>query len=95
MSTSFETARAEALFASYAQPSDQLTNDQIRTAVAQTISRLHVGGCAAYVAGEYGDHPETAIARMSWALATVRSVYPARPPMTRMLHRSRCLKLVS
>ncbi len=95
MSTTFETARAEALFASYAQPSDQLTNDQIRTAVAETVSRLHVSGCAAYVAGEYGEHPETAIGRMSWALATVRSVYPARPPATRMLPRTRCLKLVS
>jgi hypothetical protein len=28
------------------------------------------------VAGEFGDHPDTAVARMSWALATIQTVYP-------------------
>ena len=31
---------------------------------------------AAAVAGEYGEHPDTACARMTWALATVRASYP-------------------
>jgi hypothetical protein len=29
------------------------------------------------VAGEFGDHPDTAVARMSWALATIHTIYPA------------------
>jgi hypothetical protein len=42
-----------------------------------TLQRLGVRGCAAQVAGEFGDHPDTAVTRMSWALATVNTVYPA------------------
>jgi hypothetical protein len=30
------------------------------------------------MAGEFGDHPDTAPARMSWALATIHTVY--QPP---------------
>jgi len=30
------------------------------------------------MAGEFGDHPDTAVARMSWALATIETVYPAQ-----------------
>jgi hypothetical protein len=37
-----------------------------------------VRGCAAQVAGEFGDHPETAVTRMAWAIATVGEVYPTR-----------------
>jgi hypothetical protein len=33
------------------------------------------------VASEFGDHPDTAVARMSWALVTIQTVYPA-PSMT-------------
>jgi hypothetical protein len=29
------------------------------------------------MAGEFGDHPDTAVARMSWALAAINTVYPA------------------
>ena len=36
---------------------------------------------AARVTVEFGDHPDTAVARMSWALATIHAVYPA-PSMT-------------
>jgi len=46
-----------------------------------TLQRLGVRGCAARVAGEFGDHPDTAVARMGWALATINTVYPA-PSMT-------------
>jgi hypothetical protein len=28
------------------------------------------------MAVEFGDHPDTAAARMNWALATIRTVYP-------------------
>ncbi len=81
MPGTFETVRAEALFASALQPSGSPSSDQIRGAVAATLQRLGVRGCAARVAGEFGDHPDTAVARMSWALATIGTVYPA-PPAT-------------
>ena len=73
----FEAVRAEALFVSALQPSGSPSPGQIRGAVAATLQRLGVRGCAARVAGEFGDHPDTAVARMSWALATINTVYPA------------------
>ena len=78
MPGTFEAVRAEALFLSALQPSGSPSPDQIRRAVTTTLRRLGVRGCAAQVAGEYGDHPDTAVARMSWALATVNVVYPER-----------------
>jgi hypothetical protein len=77
----FETFRAEALFASTLQPSESPSSEQVRSVVATTVRRLGTGGCAARTAGEFGDHPDLAVARMCWALATVRAVYP-RPSMT-------------
>ena len=77
----FEAVRAGALFASTLQPSGSHSPGQIRRAVAATLQRLGVRGCAAQVAGEFGDHPDTAVARMSWALATIHTTYPA-PSMT-------------
>jgi hypothetical protein len=76
-----EAVRAEALFASTLQPSGSTSPDQIRGAVAATLRQLGSDGCAARTAAEFGDHPDTAIARMCWALATVRMVYPP-PSMT-------------
>jgi hypothetical protein len=73
--------RAEALFLSSLQPSGSPSADQIRRTVTTTLRRLGARGCAARVAGEFGDHPDTAVARMSWALATISTVYPI-PPMT-------------
>jgi len=73
----FEAVRAEALFLSALQPSGAPSPDQVRRAVATMLRRLGVRGCAAQVAGEFGDHPDTAVARMSWALATVHTIYPA------------------
>ena len=77
MPDTFEAVRAEALFASTVQPCRSPSPDQIRRAVATTLQRLGVRGCAARVAGEFGDHPDTAVARMGWALATISTVYPA------------------
>jgi len=76
MPGTFEAVRAEALFLSALQPSGSPSPEQIRHAVTTTLRRLGVRGCAAQVAGEYGDHPDTAVARMSWALATINVVYP-------------------
>jgi len=90
---SFETIRAEALFVSTLQPSGSPSPDQIRRAVSTTLQRLGVRGCAAQVAGEFGDHPDTAVARMSWALATTNTVYPA--PWMLPTSRSRSLAFAS
>jgi hypothetical protein len=68
--------RAEALFASGLQSSESPSPEQVQRAVATTLRRLGVRGCAERLAGEFGDHPEVAAARMTWALATVRAVYP-------------------
>jgi hypothetical protein len=77
----FGPVRAEALFVSAVQPSGSASSEQVRRVVATTRRRLGIGGCAARTAAEFGDHPDTAVARMCWALATVRAVYPA-PSMT-------------
>jgi hypothetical protein len=77
----FQAVRAEALFLSTLQPSGSPSPDQVRRAVATTLQRLGVRTCAAQVAGEFGDHPDTAVTRMSWALVTVNTVYPP-PSMT-------------
>jgi hypothetical protein len=63
---------AEALFASSVQPSDCLNVDDVRDAIRASL-RQHGGlqGCATICAGEYGDHPAEAAARMRWALAVV------------------------
>jgi hypothetical protein len=86
---SFETCRAEALFASTLQPSQSPSCEQVRTVVATTVRVLGVGGCAARTAAEFGDHPDVAVTRMRWALATVRAVYPrvsaAQAASTRLL----------
>ncbi|MCW2505441.1 MAG: hypothetical protein JWO79_3725 [Actinomycetia bacterium] len=75
--TTLAAIRAEALFVSAVQAGDAPTPDQVRRAVAETLRRLGVRGCAAQLAGEFGDHPETAVARMTWALETVSTVYAA------------------
>jgi hypothetical protein len=78
MLNSIEAVRAEALFVSTLQCSELPAADQVRGAVATTLRRLGIKGCAAEVAGEYGDHPDCAVERMAWALATVRACYPPR-----------------
>lgn len=79
MPSTRESILAEALFVSTVQPSELPTDREVRRAVATTLARWCSSGCAARVAAEFGDHPETAVARMSWALATVRSVYSRQP----------------
>ena len=78
MPSTFEAARAEALFVSTLQGSERPEVEQVHEAVATTLRRLGIRGCAACVAAEFGDHPETAVARMKWALDVVRAAYPTR-----------------
>ena len=62
------TTAAHALFASTLQPSHHPTVAHLEAAVRDSV-RVHGGpdGCTAFCAVEYGDHPETAAARMRWA----------------------------
>ena len=82
---SISGTRANALFASPLQRSYDPSARQVRQAIATTIGAYGARGCAARVAQAYGEHPDTAIARMRWALAAVASAFggsqtePARP----------------
>jgi hypothetical protein len=78
--SALEILRAEALFTSTLQASERPSPDRVRRAVTTTLRRLGTGGCAAQLAAEFGDHPDLAAARMAWALATTRAVYPTPGP---------------
>ena len=58
---------ADALFVSGLQPGEQPGVAQVRQAIAAAIRAFGGSGCAGRVAQEFGDHPETAAARMRWA----------------------------
>jgi hypothetical protein len=73
--TGLEETRVEALFASNLQRSERATPESVRQAVTATVRRLGTRGCAAQVAQEFGEHPETAVGRMRWALSLVRQAY--------------------
>jgi hypothetical protein len=72
---SLDTVRADALFASALQCSDEPSAAQIRQAIIMITSALGCTGCAARVAQEYGEHPETAAARMRWARTAVAGAF--------------------
>lgn len=72
---SFHAARCEALFASCVQQSENPSPEQVRTAIQYEIRTNGLRGCVARVAHEFGDHPETAAARMCWVNEMVSSVY--------------------
>jgi hypothetical protein len=77
--------RAEALFVSALQPSDEPTAEQVRTAITQTIRQLGTRGCAARMAQEFGDAPYTAVSRMRWARQVVTEIFTAQPAPTARL----------
>jgi len=81
MPNAYEVIRAEALFASSVQSSESPAPSDVRRAVASTLRQLGTTGCAAQVAGEFGDHPDTAVARMRWAIATVSTAYAPAPAL--------------
>ena len=72
---SIDAARADALFASALQISDEPSAVQVRQAIDVATSMLGDLGCAARVAQEFGEHPETAVARMRWARAEVAGAF--------------------
>jgi hypothetical protein len=70
-SCSVHVLHADALFASALQRSDELNVSQVWRAINGAIAGYGAAGCAARVAQEFGDHPESAAARMRWARAAV------------------------
>ncbi|MET0495198.1 MAG: hypothetical protein ABW000_18915 [Actinoplanes sp.] len=58
---------AEALFVSDMQPSDCPTQQAIELTVTAMLLCYGSDGCAAELATAFGDHPEAAMRRMSWA----------------------------
>ena len=68
---SVRALQADALFASALQRTDEMNAGQIRQAIAVSLDAYGGAGCAGRVAQEFGDHPETAVARIRWARATV------------------------
>jgi hypothetical protein len=67
---------ADALFVSALQCSDAPSAGQIRQAVDAAVAAFGWLGCAERVAQEFGDHPETAVARMRWARAAFADLVP-------------------
>ena len=74
--------RAEALFVSVLQRSDEPSTGQVRAAVAGAVRAYGGRGCAERVAQEFGDHTETAVARMRWARQAVDTAYGPRAQAT-------------
>jgi hypothetical protein len=70
-----ECARAEALFVSDVQRSERRTCAELRAAIQNMVRRHGTRGCAALVAQAFGEYPEIAAGRMSWALDAVRAAY--------------------
>ncbi len=77
LSTGAGAARADALFASALQRSDEPSSGQVRRAIAAAVAAYGGSGCAARVAQAFGEHPETAVTRMRWARRMVARAVPA------------------
>ncbi len=71
---------ADALFVSALQRCDQPSAGQVQQAVVAAVSVFGARGCAERVAQEFGDHPETAVARMRWARKLSAEVFSGRKP---------------
>ena len=69
------TVWADALFVSVIQGSDRPDASQVRKAIAAAVRAYGGRGCAQRVAQEFGDHPETAVARMRWARAVAGEAF--------------------
>ncbi|MEV7006775.1 hypothetical protein [Streptosporangium sp. NPDC051022] len=70
---------AQLLFASALQASEDPSPEQVRAVIEDRLRACHADltECAACVAQEAGDHPETYESRMRWALRAADQVDPA------------------
>jgi hypothetical protein len=76
MSTLTPTRCCEALFASDLQSSEHPAPTQVRETIEHTLQTLGEQRCVEVMAQEYGDHPDTAPARMRWVRSVVSQAYP-------------------
>jgi hypothetical protein len=88
---------ADALFVSVLQRSDEPDAGQVRKAIAAAVHVYGGGGCVGQVAQEFGDHPQTAAARMRWARAVADEVFalPPGPAQDRARRRSATLQAIA
>ena len=84
------TVRCEALFVSALQRSDSPTPAEVQQAIRRAVRDLGSRGCAARVAQEFGDHPETAVERMRWARQVVKSTAETTPDRPATVRNLRC-----
>ena len=81
-----QVARCEAVFSSSLQPSERPDPADTRAAIMAAVRQYGSRGCAALVAQEFGDHPDTAPARMMWARALVAATFVCAAPRRRPWH---------
>ena len=73
-------ARCEALFVSGLQRSDAPDAAALAELISAAVRQYGVRGCASRMAQEFGEHPETAAARMRWIRQAVAEVSAPRCP---------------
>ena len=78
MMSTVKDLAAEALFVSYVQPSECPSRKTLEEAITTMILRHGSDGCAAGVATEFGDHPESAVRRMAWVQTELSEVLAPR-----------------
>jgi hypothetical protein len=82
-STTMIAMCCDALFASPMQRSDLPTLPEVRHAIVRAPQEYGGRGCAARMAHEFGEHPETAASRMRWARLLVAEAFDTeRAPAT-------------
>jgi hypothetical protein len=84
---SISTVRADALFASALQRSDEPSAGQVDQAITAAVRAFGARGCAARVAQAYGEQPEIAVVRMRWARATVTGAFGGASTQPAPAHR--------
>jgi hypothetical protein len=78
MISTVQNLAAEALFVSHLQPSECPSRQTVEQTVTAMLLRHGSDGCAAGVAAEFGDHPESAVRRMNWVRRALSDL-PAAP----------------
>ena len=73
---SISAARADALFVSAWQRSDDPGVTEVREAVTMSVRAFGFRGCAGRVAQEFGEHPDLAVARMRWVRGLIDAAFP-------------------
>ncbi|HEX3337184.1 MAG TPA: hypothetical protein VHS54_12050 [Jatrophihabitans sp.] len=74
-----DSARCAALFVSVQQRRDLIGGEAVQEAINRAISEFGTNGCTARVAEEFGDHPDTAVARMRFVRAVLERTFTRRP----------------